>query len=202
MSDTTATESTGRLAELRKAILDAETAEEEAKDDYAEAKAHTRHAMNEFFATYDAMVSGGKMPLFDGAGGEQRNGTHGLALAAEGWRAVPLADALRGIKLTKKQVESLERADLRTLGQFTDFQTAKETFDWGLAGIGPETRTKIEEALADYWKEHPVKEVKEPEPIPAPGDRPGDPNAVLLSTIMEDAGVSEAITANGVRNGA
>lgn len=70
------------------------------------------------------------------------------------WQNTPLADVLTG--LPSKKVETLAEASLVTLGDLTKFQEAKGTGDWGLKGIGPEWRTKIENAVVDWFAKHPV----------------------------------------------
>ena len=90
------------------------------------------------------------MPLFDGA-----NGTAPAEHPAgdEGWRDVPLAEALEGV--TEKLLAKLQDgANLRTVGELADWTGA----DGGrhklvdLPGIGEAAATKIEEALDKFWE--------------------------------------------------
>ena len=185
-----------RLQEERKqAKRKWKDAKEEAKDLKAEYETATER-LSEYISE---LKQGENMPLYKKEGAST-NGQHEPEADGE-WRTVPIDQVLTTLK--PKKLEILREAGLANLGQLEDFRAAKGEWAWDLKGIGPETRTQIEEAILNWFKEHPIP-ATESTPAPAvPTEEellstervPAETDGVLLSVIFDDANVSEAITA-------
>jgi hypothetical protein len=73
----------------------------------------------------------------------------------ESWKDVPLAEALEGIK--PAVLEKLKGAELETVGQLQAFTEKSGLYGNSdplttIKGIGPETATKIADALGAFWE--------------------------------------------------
>lgn len=159
--------------------LEADCQEDEAE--WVSAKEAASEAKKAFDASVERLrkairAANEPLPLFDGkavklapsAAANPSESPNSSSTEDESWRAVPLSEVL--MDLPPKKVQILADAELTTLGQLTDFQAAKSTYAWDLKGVGPEWRTKIEDAVVTWlarWREqHPaaVAEAGDAEP--------------------------------------
>jgi hypothetical protein len=126
------------LKKLRAAVKEAELAYETAKATAATRKKFWEEQQARFNAAFDEYDL--PAPLFDAAD--------------QDWRDVELVDALGGQPgVTGSLLEKLAEAELRTVGQLSDYLNA----DGGrqrltdIKGVGAKKAEAIEEALAAFW---------------------------------------------------
>jgi hypothetical protein len=74
----------------------------------------------------------------------------------EPWRGVLLKD----IGIDKRSLKALDAADIRTIGQMSDWQKTHNGGVDFVNGIGKGSMEKISDAMEAYWKANPVAEVE------------------------------------------
>lgn len=107
------------------------------KSSMKEAKAELEAAYSELLRAIDEFDQPSLFNL------EPQNGP------VEAWRDVPLET----LGLSRKLIETLEEADLTTLGQLADFGKSAQLVE--IYGVGESPAEKIQDALDRYWKDHP-----------------------------------------------
>lgn len=161
------------IIRLQRECLAAEREYEAAKEDAKEAKDYwdtKLTSLTKYIQSVDQPLPLEKVWSQPSANGEA---TAAQQAQDESWRDTPLSVVLAG--LPAKKLEILADAEIVTLGQLTDFQAAKGTYAWDLKGVGPEWRTKIEDAVVKWFErnprqssdaaaESPEKEATSPEP--------------------------------------
>ena len=168
------------IIRLQRECLAAEREYEAAKEDAKEAKDYWEvnlKSLTKYIQSVDHPLPLEKVWSQPSVNGEA---TAAQQAQDESWRDTPLSVVLAG--LPAKKLEILADAEIITLGQLTDFQAAKGTYAWDLKGIGPEWRTKIEDAFVKWFEqnlpfvttkaaaESTVEEVTTPDPAGPDGE--------------------------------
>lgn len=157
-------------AEFRRIVLELEgditrldVEVQQCSEELKEAKAGHATAVAKLRAYVREYRRPSSLPLFD----QQATAPPGPP-PHEAWRTVPLRQVLADFP--EKQLETLENADIHTMGDFEKFRAARGEYDWGLLGIGPERRSKIEEKVLSWLGEYMANNPAPPKDSPEDAD--------------------------------